>query len=479
MKIQTFRGSVLLVMVFLAPSAVEALRIDLSFTGSTFLTDSDFIPPDTMGAVGPDHFVELINGRYSVYRKLDGTRVQTSTLNDFWRNAGAPPAGAFAFDPRVVYDSASQRWFAASTDNSFRPNNFLVAVSNSSNPTQGWKGFAIPSDRDRSHWADFPTLGVNRNGVYVAANMFPLPLAGSGVTTTVLVLSKADLIAGSIVNRTLFENLDPVSTGFSLQPAFGDKSGSGGPLATLLSDYNTAGGWFKRSDILGTVTSPVLDTTNKLVAVPPFTGPPNAPQPGPKEPLEVLDSRFSANVVMRNGELWGVQGVNADGRAALRWFSLDAETNTLSQSGLITDPKLSFYYGSITLNDFGNVLIGFSGSGASQFVSAYAVEGRTAGGVTTFGEPVLLKAGLSDYQVTFGSGRNRWGDYSATTLDPTNPFRFWTIQEWVSETDIWSTRISAIDVAPVPEPATLVLFGTAAAGLGLARWRQRRRTQQP
>jgi PEP-CTERM motif-containing protein len=33
--------------------------------------------------------------------------------------------------------------------------------------------------------------------------------------------------------------------------------------------------------------------------------------------------------------------------------------------------------------------------------------------------------------------------------------------------------------AVVPEPATLFLFGTTAAGLGLARWRQRRRKQQP
>jgi len=35
------------------------------------------------------------------------------------------------------------------------------------------------------------------------------------------------------------------------------------------------------------------------------------------------------------------------------------------------------------------------------------------------------------------------------------------------------------DLAPIPEPATLLLFGTTAAGLGLARWRQRRRQQQP
>lgn len=42
-----------------------------------------------------------------------------------------------------------------------------------------------------------------------------------------------------------------------------------------------------------------------------------------------------------------------------------------------------------------------------------------------------------------------------------------------------SVQRLVLDVSPVPEPATLFLFGTTAAGLGLARWRQRRRKQQP
>jgi len=285
--------SVVLSLCLLIPTNIQALNIDLSFTGSS-LTSSGFIPPDTMGAVGPNEFVELLNGQYSVYRKSDGVRLQTNTLNGFWQNAGVVPAGSFAFDPRAVYDPSTQRWFAASVDNSFAPNNILIAVSKSANPTDGWTGFAIPSDSDKSHWADFPTLGVNSKGVFVAANMFPL--TGGGQNTSVLVVPKADLLAGTVANRTLFENIP--NTGFSLQPAVGDASVSGSTVSILLSAFNTAGGQFKRSDIVGSVTLPLLDPTDKFIAVPAFSGPPNALQPGTKLPLEVLDSRISSNVVI-------------------------------------------------------------------------------------------------------------------------------------------------------------------------------------
>jgi hypothetical protein len=41
------------------------------------------------------------------------------------------------------------------------------------------------------------------------------------------------------------------------------------------------------------------------------------------------------------------------------------------------------------------------------------------------------------------------------------------------------TTDTTMGLNSVPEPTTLLLFGTTAAGLGLARWRQWRRKQQP
>jgi hypothetical protein len=42
--------------------------------------------------------------------------------------------------------------------------------------------------------------------------------------------------------------------------------------------------------------------------------------------------------------------------------------------------------------------------------------------------------------------------------------------------DCWGSASATYDLTPTPEPATLLLFGTTMAGLGLARWVKRRRT---
>jgi hypothetical protein len=41
---------------------------------------------------------------------------------------------------------------------------------------------------------------------------------------------------------------------------------------------------------------------------------------------------------------------------------------------------------------------------------------------------------------------------------------------------LWEFRFAEARIDPLPEPATLLLFGTTAAGLGVARWVKRRRT---
>src|SRR5437016_3955994 len=88
-------------------------------SGTTF---SPWNPPDTHGAIGPNHFVEFINGAFGVYNKA-GTLIGSKTdENTFWvtasTNAGSVfnPGEANITDPRVFYDQLSRRWFAIEVD---------------------------------------------------------------------------------------------------------------------------------------------------------------------------------------------------------------------------------------------------------------------------------------------------------------------------------------------------------------------------
>ena len=416
--------------------------IGLNFTGSS-LYDSGYIPPDTMGAVGPNHVVELLNGRFAVYDKTTGNLLASSTLDEFWTNAGAAFTG-YTFDPRLIYDSSSGRWFAAAVDNGGNANNFLIAVSDSSDPTSGWTGFAIDSDTDDVQWADFDTMGIDADGLYLVANMFPVATGSDEVN--LLSIPKADLLRATptVANATLIEDLSAQGIGFAVQPAvdFGTSDGSAALLATSSGSSST----LYRTDVLnaGTSSATVSSTTNISVAS--YTNPPTADQPGTAQNLNTGDARLSGNVVEVGGSLWAVQCVtdSATGNAAVRWYEIDEATNAVLQSGTISDANLDFYFPSIAVNSSGDVVIGFSGSGDSQFVSSYAAVGTTTGGATTFNTPMVLQTGMADYEILDGISRNRWGDYSATVVDPTDSTRFWTFQEVTTATDTWGVQITEL-----------------------------------
>jgi len=94
------------------------------------------------------------------------------------------------------------------------------------------------------------------------------------------------------------------------------------------------------------------------------------------------------------------------------------------------------------------VVIGCNGVNSTSFVSTYAMVGETVNGVTAFGAPILLKAGLASYHNP-STGNSRWGDYSTTSVDPNNPNIFWTIQMYRSGFSIWSTQITEVRTSPL------------------------------
>ena len=442
----------------LLPAAVE-VQIGLNFTGSTLNLNSLSTPADANGTVGPDHFVELINGRYAVYDKTNGTVEASKTDKGFWMDAGvAFNPGLRIADPRLVFDPLSSRWFACAIDgdSGFNENRLLLAVSQTSNPLDGWNGVAFDPDPVTSLFTDFPTLGIDANGVYLAANFFSIGGA-SAVGKTAIAIPKAGLLelVPSIDGRTSFGMLPAATGGQTLQPVV-----SFAPTAT--EAHLLGQGPFitrtLRDTTISNVNSPGLATLNPTtsISVPAYSPPGNIRQPDGTTTLRNIDTRLGATVYEVGGVLFAVQATQVGGRSAIRWYRVDAASDTLLEAGTISDPNLDFSYPSIAANEDGVIVIGFDGSGLTRFVSSYAIVGETVFGVTTFGAPLLLKEGVANYHYAPINGVSRWGDYSATSVDPEDSTRFWTIQQYVSAPDVWSTQITELRIIPEPFAASLL-----------------------
>jgi hypothetical protein len=444
---QSLVGTVIFFALTATAFAGEAgpLSIGINFTGSSYGIDSFSIVPDTDGAVGPRHIVELINWQYTVYLKKDGTRVQTTPLVQFWSDAGVSPRGAVA-DPRVLFDPFSRRWFASTARINFGngPDDLLLAVSNGADPTQGWRGFAIPFAGPVGNFVDFPTLGFDRDGVFLLSN------------GTVLVVPKSDLLAAppTVAHATLVQSRDLLTpTGGKIQPVV-NLNNTGLP-EPLLGTWDVEGTLFRRWNIVGQISAPVLDASDGFISVTPYapTGNVGAPQPDSAVGISTGSDVLTSSVVLGNSVIWGVETVSNQSRKALRWFAIDANTNAKLQEGLIADPVRDLYMGSIAVNSCNDVVIGFNASSSIEFASAYAVAGTTVKDVTTFGQPLLLKSGVARYELTGGGINARWGDYSTTVVDPRHPLTFWTFQEWVSAENVWSTQITELKLGkPALEP---------------------------
>jgi hypothetical protein len=250
----------------------------------------------------------------------------------------------------------------------------------------------------------------------------------------------------------VFANLSLFDFGVTLQPAVAPQLSGSEPLLSI--DFNSPLNTLKASSIDGPITSPTFDGADRLISV---SASPwgNAIQKGTTDQIMAGGPAFTSSVVWKDDRLFGVRSAGSMGHPALQWFEIGSPLTApvVLDSGIISPPGLDIYFGSIAVNPLGEIVIGFSGSGPNDYPSAYAVAGMLNGDVLQFGDPMLLKAGTAPE--TLGGGR--FGDYSTTTYDPTNPSHFWTIQEWTSGSG-WSTEISEIIFAP-PAPTVQTWFG--------------------
>ncbi|MFH1746609.1 MAG: dockerin type I domain-containing protein [Planctomycetota bacterium] len=386
-------------------------------------------PPDTDGAIGPNHYVETVNRNFAVYDKTTGAELTNILLGAFLPGSNG--------DPRTVFNHHSGRWIVTVPDFSATATIFM-AVSLTDDPTGDWfkTSFHTAEGSDAGNWPDYPTLGVDANGIYIAAYM----VGGGGMT--IWAIDKAPLVAPSpsLGTITAFRNLPWEG---AIQPAhtYGYPGGFPG-CEYLVSIDASSSDRLRVRRVNPPLTAPTL-TNLGTITVGTISDPPNAPALGSSTPLNTVDSRLMMSVY-RDGSLWTCHTISYGGKAAVRWYEIDPSGMSLLQIGTVADSTLYYFFPSIMVNQSGNVVMGFTGSHSSQYAACYYTGRMSSDPLGEMAEPIMFKEGTGPQNNVDGYGRNRWGDYSYTTLDPLDQTTFWTIQEYGHSTDIWGTYIATL-----------------------------------
>ena len=187
--------------------AFNPQTIGTNFEGAN-LSESGYLPPDSNGAVGPTQVLIALNGRVKVLGRngvVGPLNVSGMVFFNSVRN------GAAVYDPQVRFDPTSGRWFVQSINGS-TPNRIMLAVS--SGPTiTGSSSFTfyqfqqdlVAPAGNTGQFADYDSLGVDANAVYVGCNMF----GGGFMGSTGWVIKKSSVLSGGPIQVTAFRGIVP------------------------------------------------------------------------------------------------------------------------------------------------------------------------------------------------------------------------------------------------------------------------------
>ena len=488
------------------PHGLSSAAVKLSFDGisqyDVAAVGRNFIPPDTMGAVGRTQYMEMVNGGVAVFDKATGAR--TSFVSDlaFWAGAGQTGANG---DSRVMFDARSDRWIALSFGSSV--SDIQIAVSRTSDALGPWQSTKFTGFAGGT--ADYPTLALDNNAVYIGTNNYNGDGNFRGTTLNVIPLSSlvsalAPTTAGMTQFVTPYLPGDPgndYSRGYAIQGVnSSDVTTTGHVIAASLisADINsydilnagTPGATRSASTFVGTAGYDGNGPGRQPNAVPDFGS--TADFPNNDRVIDTLDDRIGSSAYEVNGKIYSVHTVTPTGSdyTVIRWDIVDATTHALLGEGDIGDGMHDYYQGSLAVNQLGQVVIGYdrSGFGADGVITFATQVFKTVGNVLVpKGSEIVLRTSLVDdyhngsLDGQIARGRQRWGDYSAVSLDPSDISKFWVIGEYAREYNDpagghplgtggsrWGTWIAEIDAAAVPEPASWLTMLGGFGMLGIA-----------
>jgi hypothetical protein len=466
----------------------------------------NFIPSDGVAAAGKRQVMQTTNGGVAVFDKATGVRTMLKSDAAWWQALGQ--AGSSG-DQRIMYNKNAGRWVVLGFGANAK--DIQIAVSETDNALGAWKvtqfegfsnGFFQPI-------ADYPTIAMDRNALYIGTNDFGAATNGGARSfrgTTLNIIPLTDVFAAggpTAANNKKFVTpyvnaSSDFTRGYAIQGVNSDEnSTTGNILAVSIQNYAVT-----RYDITNAGTAGATRTAGVDIG---STYKPNAPGRQPaaiaanQRVVDAGDDRVGAAVYEWDGKIYGVHTVTPVGedRTVVRAYVIDQATNAVLDEFEIGAAGFDFYQGSIAVNKYGQVVIGYNRSGSDATdgritLAAMRFNTSKSGKLKVQGEEMVLKVSLTDDYHNgsiFGqpaAGRQRWQDYSSVALDPNDVKSFWVEGGFAREYNLpqfghpggtggsrWSTWIAQIGVGSVPEPGTwaLMIIGFGAVGLTARRKR--------
>ncbi len=382
-------------------------------------------PPDTIGAAGPNHFVEAVNLTMAIYNKSTGAQISSKSLSTFFSGGGLTGIQSLS-DPFAAFDTFTNQFVLGAIDYSSSDSRLDLAVSNTSDPTGAWTARRYDMSRDSlggPYLSDYPRFGYNRDAYVVSFNMFP---NGSGS-------QHVDTIAVSKSNPTTsYTYAWPTSTAGlpGVSPTIMHDAAAGGPMWFVGTGGGTSIKVIKMTNVLS--STPTLQAT-------PVTVPSYSSMSAPHQPGGTMSWTFDTRIInaaQRNNLLVAAHSVKVGGNDVARWyeFNTSGATPTLVQSGNAGASGADAYFPSIDINAANALGMTYIESSSTEFMSIW-VTGRTTsdptGQMETGASPTALH-GTTNYTIS------RCGDYSGTSVDPGDNTTFWSANEFKGSAT-WNT----------------------------------------
>ena len=419
--------------------------------------------PDTTGAVGPNQVVDFEDSWFMVHDKVTGRIVMQMTMSNFWMFV--QPSNTLVLvtpnDPRMLYDTLSGRWFASCADDATQHRLYL-AVSTSSDPTQPWKGVRTPFQSP-----DFGfRMGVDKNGFYACWWNFNSP--NTHILMDGCAIPKADMIAAGgpdLSHTNMFRNFEVESfpaTDLNPNKALTD------PEVFLNKQFptdTTTGPITQLCLYKITWSNPTTASMSALQLIPfsrTYWGPNGssgnntARQPAPGSPLRTDEGRRTIGVFAYGGRMLGCNGAknSISTRPGILWYDVRVSDGALLQEGLVDDPNYDYTHPSLAVDASGNIGLGCTRTCTNEYPSVYIMMHAATDPAGTMRAPVKAVPGTTYFRYS-RYNPIPWGNYSATCIDPSDPNRLWTYQEYANSTNDgeWSTAWASFQLNPVQAPA--------------------------